>query len=107
MAQVESARALLPASADPELAISAARIETDRLVVEVTAPADKEIMLFAESPAGWYLGMPELAGRSGNSARFSAAITVRPKDPAARMPGLRFTAVAGEKAVEQIVEIQH
>ncbi|HEX8664241.1 MAG TPA: protein-disulfide reductase DsbD domain-containing protein [Beijerinckiaceae bacterium] len=68
------------------------------LAVSVRAPAGAD--LFVEGPDNWYLGAgPMQAGPDAGSGRFLVDIFERPKDAAGRLD-LRFTLVAGGRAVE-------
>jgi DsbC/DsbD-like thiol-disulfide interchange protein len=73
-----------------------------RVVVDVAAPKDGAVMLFAEGPtAAWALPLPEpVAGAPEGVRRFAFELDGLP--PGAKPDGavLRLTAVAGDKAIE-------
>jgi len=73
-----------------------------RVVVDVAAPVNASVVLFAEGPtAQWTLPLPEpIAGAPAGLQRFAFALDGLP--PGDKLDGatLRLTAVAGNKAVE-------
>jgi DsbC/DsbD-like thiol-disulfide interchange protein len=73
-----------------------------RIVVDVAAPADAAIELFAEGPnADWALPVPEPAGEGpGGARRFAFLLNGVPPGVAPQGATLRLTAVSGGEAVE-------
>jgi DsbC/DsbD-like thiol-disulfide interchange protein len=73
-----------------------------RIVVDVAAPGDSDVVLFAEGPtAQWALPLPEpIAGAPAGLQRFAFALDGLPPGEKPDGATLRLTAVAGEKAVE-------
>jgi DsbC/DsbD-like thiol-disulfide interchange protein len=97
---------------DGPLAVRSARREREpgqreRVVVDVTAPQDANVSLFAEGPtAQWSLPLPEpLGDATGGSRRFAFDVDGVP--PGARIEGalLRLTLIAGEDAIEVTTHI--
>ena len=73
-----------------------------RVVVDVAAPANASVVLFAEGPtAQWALPLPEpIAGAPTGLQRFAFALDGLPPGDKPDGATLRLTAVAGNKAVE-------
>ena len=73
-----------------------------RVVVDVAAPANASVVLFAEGPtAQWALPLPEpIAGAPAGLQRFAFALDGLPPGDKPDGATLRLTAVAGNKAVE-------
>jgi len=73
-----------------------------RVVVDVAAPANASVVLFAEGPtAQWALPLPEpIAGAPAGLQRFAFALAGLPPGDKPDGATLRLTAVAGNKAVE-------
>ena len=73
-----------------------------RIVVDVVAPAGGSVDLFAEGPtADWALPLPaRVAGAPAGVQRFSFELDGLPAGAKPAGATLRFTAVAGEQAVE-------
>jgi DsbC/DsbD-like thiol-disulfide interchange protein len=85
------------------LAISAARRETpSRVVVDVRAPGEAKVDLFAEGPTpSWALPLPDaVAGAPAGLKRFSFALDGLPSGAAPDGAVLTLTAVAGDAAIE-------
>jgi DsbC/DsbD-like thiol-disulfide interchange protein len=80
--------------------------EHDRVVVEVTAPADATVNLFVEGPTpDWALPLPELSGTDGMLRRFTFDLDGLPSGAKAKGADLIFTAVAGDDAIEVPVHL--
>ena len=94
----------VPGPAVPgQLDIDAVEISGDALEIEVTAPPDGSVDLFAEGPADWYLRQPQLVSREGRTARFRLPLAGKPEDAEPRGETFRFVAVAGGDAIEEEV----
>jgi DsbC/DsbD-like thiol-disulfide interchange protein len=75
---------------------------SNKVLVDVTAPAGGAVALFAEGPtAQWALPLPEpVAGAPAGSQRFAFVLDGLPPGEKPAGATLRLTAVAGERAVE-------
>jgi len=85
------------------LSIRAVRRETPaRVAVDLVAPNDTSVDLFAEGPTPeWALPLPEqVAGAPAGLKRFTFALDGLPAGASADGATLMFTAVAGDKAIE-------
>jgi DsbC/DsbD-like thiol-disulfide interchange protein len=73
-----------------------------RVVVDVAAPADAPVVLFAEGPtAQWALPLPEpVAGAPAGLQRFAFELDGLPPGEKPDGASLRLTAVSGDKAIE-------
>lgn len=78
-----------------------------RVVVDVLAPADATVTLFAEGPTpDWALPLPEpVPGTSPGLHRFSFALDGLPSGATARGAMLTLTATAGDRAIEVPVRL--
>jgi DsbC/DsbD-like thiol-disulfide interchange protein len=75
--------------------------EHDRIVVEVAAPKDASIDLFAEGPTPeWSLPLPEPAGSDGELRRYAFDLDGLPPGANAKGVTLTFTLVSGDDAIE-------
>jgi DsbC/DsbD-like thiol-disulfide interchange protein len=75
--------------------------EHDRIVVEVAAPKDATIDLFAEGPTPeWSLPLPEPAGGDGELRRYTFDLDGLPPGADAKGATLTFTLVSGDDAIE-------
>jgi DsbC/DsbD-like thiol-disulfide interchange protein len=107
-APIEAALARVPTpqplNTDAELAVLGVEPTTSagkaRLAVRVRAPSDSDPSLFVEGPDNWFLlaALRAIAPEAGTKA-FLVDVLERPRD-AAGLIALRFTLVAGDKAVE-------
>lgn len=84
------------------LAIRAVQRGGDKIVVDVAAPADAAVELFAEGPsADWALPVPAPVGGAPTGLhRFAFELDGLPPGATAHGATLTLTAVAGERAVE-------
>lgn len=99
-------RARLPGVPQPgRFEIAAVTADEAALTVYVRAPESGPADLFADGPAGWPLGQPELAGTEGDLTRYRLPLAGRPKDEAVSGRAFRFLAVAGGEAIEQTVVV--
>lgn len=84
-----AARAAVPAADDSGRLT--ARVVDGALTLLFEAPAGAgEVDVFAEPPAGWYLTLPEPAGRDGGG-RYRFTLPLKGKKPGAELSGERFT----------------
>jgi DsbC/DsbD-like thiol-disulfide interchange protein len=79
--------------------------ESDALIIDVRMPDSSYADLFAEPPAGWYLGQPEFSGRAAGVSRYRLSLAGRPHDAAVSGQTFRFVAVAGGEAIETAVTL--
>ncbi|MFZ0609235.1 MAG: protein-disulfide reductase DsbD domain-containing protein [Xanthobacteraceae bacterium] len=87
------------------LAITAVHLEPgqphDRVVVDLTAPAQTPVQLFVEGPTpDWSLPQPQSAGGDGTTRHFSFDLDGLPPDAQAKGATLTFTAVSADDAIE-------
>jgi hypothetical protein len=77
------------------------------VVVDIAAPADAHVDLFAEGPtAEWALPLPEpVDGAPAGLRRFEFKVDGLPPGGSAAGATLRLTAVVGEKAVEALFRL--
>jgi DsbC/DsbD-like thiol-disulfide interchange protein len=87
------------------LAVERVSLEGEMLEIELAAPGEGPVDLFAEGPPDWYLGQPKLVARDGAGARFRLKLGGRPADAEVAGQAFRFVAVAGGEAVEQVVAV--
>jgi len=99
-ARVPQRRKLGEASALSILAVH--RLAPDRVAVDVSAPEDTGVDLFAEGPTPeWALPLPEPSGAApAGVKRFTFALDGLPPGAKAEGAILTLTAVAGEAAIE-------
>lgn len=92
--------------ADGALAIRAAKREAGgskpRIVIDVAAPANATVVLFAEGPTSdWALPVPEaIAGAPAGQQRFAFEVDGLPPNTKPDGATLTLTAVAGDRAIE-------
>jgi DsbC/DsbD-like thiol-disulfide interchange protein len=108
--RIAQSEALVPRpaklGADGPLAIRAAKREAGgakpRIVIDVVAPANVPLALFAEGPTpDWALPVPEaIAGAPAGQQRFAFEVDGLPANTKADGATLTLTAVAGDQAIE-------
>lgn len=81
-------------------------LEGEALFIDVRMPESSYFDLFADAPAGWYIGQPTLVSRSEGVARYRLSLDGRPRDSVVSGQPFRFVAVAGGEAIEKSVEIR-
>jgi DsbC/DsbD-like thiol-disulfide interchange protein len=82
-------------------AIAAVKREGNRITVDVTAPADAPVELFAEGPTPeWALPVPSRIDSGQARQRFAFELDGLPPDTRPDGATLKLTAVAGEHAIE-------
>jgi DsbC/DsbD-like thiol-disulfide interchange protein len=93
-----------PYKADGELSIRAARIMGDhksKLMVTVEAPPGSKPLLFVEGPDNWFFEpTPEATQIEPGEKRKTFHIDILERPPEGGRIDLRFTLVAGDKAIE-------
>ncbi|MGC1776613.1 MAG: hypothetical protein WBB34_01615, partial [Xanthobacteraceae bacterium] len=73
----------------------------DRVVVDLTAPAQTPVQLFVEGPTpDWSLPQPQSASGDGTTRHFSFDLDGLPPDAQAKGATLTFTAVSANDAIE-------
>jgi len=88
----------LPEAPQPDFAISSVTRAPDELIISTVVPQAEGIDLFAEGPAEWFTGQPELTARSDGGATFSLSLNGVPEG--ARIDGaFDFLLVAGRRGV--------
>jgi DsbC/DsbD-like thiol-disulfide interchange protein len=81
--------------------------EHERVVVDVAAPDDVPVDLFAEGPTPeWSLPLPELIGRESGTRRFAFDIEGLPPGAHPNGATLTFTAVSPDDAIEVVTQIE-
>jgi DsbC/DsbD-like thiol-disulfide interchange protein len=93
-----------PLKADAELSVLAVEPTTvegkAKLAVKIRAPSGSTPDLFVEGPENWFLQAPPQPTAEGGASRtFLVDVLERPRDAAGPVD-LRFTLVAGDKAIE-------
>lgn len=81
-------------------------LEGDALLIDVRMPDSAYADLFADPPAGWYIGQPSFVARQGGVSRYRLLLSGRPRDAAIGGQTFRFVAVAGAEAIEKEVLIR-
>ena len=101
-ARLEQFQARVPRPPRPGvLDIEAVAVVPDALLIDVRMPDSSYADLFAEPPAGWYIGQPAFVSRAGGVSRYRLSLTGRPKGSEALGQTFRFVAVAGGEAIEE------
>ena len=96
----------VPQAAEPgRFDIENVTLDGGALIIDVRMPESSYFDLFAEPPAGWYVGQPELVFRSQGVARYRLPLDGRPEGADASGQRFRFVAVAGGRAIEKAVDI--
>ena len=77
-----------------------------RVLVDVAAPADAEVDLFAEGPApDWALPLPErVAGAAAGARRFAFDLEGLPAGVKTQGAAIKLTATSGKGAVQEAIE---
>jgi len=110
-----AAEARVPKPATPggegPLSIRGAHFEPSkdrgRVIVDVVAPAGANVDLFAEGPApDWSLPLPQPMGAAnGTARRFTFDVDGLPPGASIKGAGLKLTLVAGDQAIETMVNL--
>ncbi len=91
-------RRQLPQSPASGFMISSVRQEPGGLLIEADLPPADNVDLFAEAPADWFIGQPELVSRSAGGALFRLSLNGVPED--AKVDGaINFLLVADDQGV--------
>ena len=77
----------------------------DTLRIDVRMPESTYSDLFAEPPAGWYIGQPIFVERVDGISRYRLSLASRPRDAQIKGQSFRFVAVSGGDAIEEAIEI--
>jgi DsbC/DsbD-like thiol-disulfide interchange protein len=77
----------------------------DALLIDVRMPDSSYSDLFAEAPAGWYVGQPVFLSRDNGVSRYRLSVAGRPDGGESQGNAFRFVAVAGGEAIEQTVAL--
>jgi DsbC/DsbD-like thiol-disulfide interchange protein len=80
-------------------------VADDALTIDVRMPDSSYSDLFAEPPAGWYIGQPAFLERVDGVSRYRLSVAGRPADSKLQGQRFRFVAVAGGAAIEEVIEI--
>jgi hypothetical protein len=78
----------------------------EALTIDVRMPESSYSDLFADPPAGWYIGQPAFVERVDGISRYRLSLAGRPSAAPVTGQSFRFVAVAGGEAIEEAVEIQ-
>jgi DsbC/DsbD-like thiol-disulfide interchange protein len=106
-ARVTSFAARVPGPAEPgRLEVVSTEAESDALVIHVRMPDSSYADLFADPPAGWYIGQPSFVSRAGGISRYRLSLAGKPENASLKGQTFRFVAVAGGDAIEQVVVIR-
>jgi len=96
----------IPKAPEPgRLDIESVEIDGEALLIGVRMPDSSYSDLFAEPPAGWYIGQPSFVERVGGVSRFRLSLAGKPRDAQIAGQQFRFVAVAGGEAIEESVDI--
>lgn len=100
-------RPLVPKPAEPgRFDVETVSVEGEFLLIDVRLPEASYFDLFADPPAGWFIGQPALVSRDAGVARYRLPLAGRPQDAAILGQRFRFVAIAGSEAIEKAVEIR-
>lgn len=96
----------IPTTPEPgRLDIESVAIDGEALLIDVRMPDSDYSDLFAEPPAGWYIGQPSFVERTEGVSRFRLSLAGKPRDTQIAGQEFRFVAVAGGEAIEESFEI--
>jgi len=97
----------VPKAAEPgRFAIETVTVEGDALTIAVRSPDSSYSDLFAEPPAGWYVGQPAFVERVDGRSRYRLSLAGKPRDAEAKGQTFRFVAVAGGEAIEESILVR-
>jgi DsbC/DsbD-like thiol-disulfide interchange protein len=107
VARLRSFERRVPRPPEPgRLDVESVTAAGDNLLIDVRMPDSPYSDLFADPPAGWYVGQPAFVERSGGVTRYRLSLAGRPKDAVLSGQTFRFVAVAGGDAIEEAVTIK-
>jgi DsbC/DsbD-like thiol-disulfide interchange protein len=94
-----------PIGAEGPLSIAAITLQPGgKLKVRVRAPDGAAPELFPEAPENWYLASSPMQEEGSGIAHFIVEVAQRPREATGPVP-LRFTLVAGERAIESALSL--
>ena len=97
----------VPKQAEPgRFAVESVKADGDALTIEVRSPDSSYSDLFAEPPAGWYVGQPAFVERVDGRSRYRLSLAGKPRDAEAKGQIFRFVAVAGGEAIEESILVR-
>ncbi len=97
----------IPKAADPgRFAVEGITVDGDALTIEVRSPDSTYSDLFAEPPAGWYIGQPAFIERVDGRSRYRLSLAGKPRDAEVKGQEFRFVAVAGGEAIEESILVR-
>jgi DsbC/DsbD-like thiol-disulfide interchange protein len=106
-ARVSEFIARVPRQPEPgRLDIEAVTVVGKALLVDVRMPDSSYRDLFADPPAGWYIGQPELVARAAGVSRYRLSLADAPHGDTLERQTFRFVAVAGGDAIEETFRIR-
>ena len=106
-ARLDRYQPLVPKPAEPgRFDVENVSLDGEFLLIDVRLPQASYFDLFAEAPAGWFIGQPALVSRDAGLARYRLPLAGRPRDSAVIGQRFRFVAIAGSEAIEKAVEIR-
>jgi DsbC/DsbD-like thiol-disulfide interchange protein len=106
-ARIESFEPRVPRAPEPGRSdIEAVTVEENALLIDARMPESSYLDLFADPPAGWYIGQPALVERTGGISRYRLSLAGRPADAKIEGQIFTFVAVSGGEAIEKAVEIR-
>lgn len=86
--------------------VESVTVADDALFIDLRVPESGSADLFAEAPAGWYIGQPSLLSRQDGISRYRLPLAGRPHDTAIAGQTFRFVATAGGEAIEEAIVIR-
>jgi DsbC/DsbD-like thiol-disulfide interchange protein len=106
-ARIASFAGRVPGAPDPgRFDIRNVIAEEGALLIEVLMPESSTMDLFADPPAGWYVGQPAFVEREGEISRYRLSLSARPHEAPILGQTFTFVAVSGGEAIEKTVEIR-
>jgi len=106
-ARVKRYEARLPQPPEPgRFDVESVTVAGDALDIAVRMPESGYADLFAEPPAGWYVGQPTFVAREGEVSRYRLPLAGKPPDAPIAGQTFRFVAVAGGEAIEEVVAVR-
>jgi DsbC/DsbD-like thiol-disulfide interchange protein len=97
----------IPKPPEPgKFAIERVSAEGDQLSIVVLSPDSTYSDLFAEAPAGWYVGQPTFVERVDGRCHYRLSLAGKPDGAEVTGQTFRFLAVAGGEAIEESVVVR-
>ena len=75
-------------------------------MIDVRSPDSSYSDLFAEPPAGWYIGQPAFVERVDGRSRYRLSLAGKPRDAKVAGQIFGFVAVAGGEAIEESISVR-